>query len=55
MNSSSHLLVPESPQMTVLNLVLGGTLFTGENILGGQCSLVNNVRWDIFGGGHCTL
>ena len=37
MNSSSHL-VPESPQMTVFNLVLGG---------GGQYSLVN---W----GRHCT-
>ena len=67
MNSSSHLLVSEFPQMTVLNLVLGGTIFTEGGhyspvnyVLGGQYSLVNNVRGDIlggghFGGGHCTL
>ena len=55
MNSSSHLLVPESPQMTVLNIVLGGTIFTEgghyspvNNVLGGQYSLVNNVRGDII-------
>ena len=53
MNSSSHLLVPESPQMTIFNLVLGGTIFTEvghyspvNNVLGGQYSLVNNVRGD---------
>ena len=49
-------LVPESPQMTVLNFVLGGgggTIFTEgghyspvNNVLGGQYSLVNNVRED---------
>ena len=57
MNSSSSLLVPEFLQMTVLNLVLGGTIFTEgghyspvNNVLGGQYSLVNNVRGDIFGG-----
>ena len=57
MNSSSHLLVHESPQMTVLNLDLGGTIFTEgghyspvNNVLGGQYSPVNNVRGDIFGG-----
>ena len=54
MNLSSQ---PESPLMTVLNLVLGGTIFTEgghyspvNNVLGGQYSLVNNVREDIFGG-----
>ena len=43
--------------MTVLNLVLGGTIFTEgghyspvNNVLGGQYSLVNNVRGDIFRG-----
>ena len=47
--------------MTVLSLVLGGTIFTAgghyspvNNVLGGQYSLVNspvnNVRGDIFGG-----
>ena len=43
----------ESPQMTVLNFVLGGTIFTEgghyspvNNVLGGQYSLVNNVRGD---------
>ena len=42
--------------MTVLNLVLGGTIFTEGghyspvNVLGGQYSLVNNVRGDILGG-----
>ena len=46
MNSSSYLLMPEFPQMTVLNLVLGGTIFTE----GGHYSPVNNVRGDIFGG-----
>ena len=53
MNSSSYLLVHETPQMTVLNLVLGGTIFTEgghyspvNNVLGGQYSLVNNVRGD---------
>ena len=46
MDSSSHLLVHESPQMTVLNLVLGGTIFTE----GGHYSPVNNVRGDILGG-----
>ena len=51
MNSSSHLLVPESPQMTVFNLLLGGTIFTE----GGHYSPVNNVRGDHFWGGHCTL
>ena len=57
MNMSSSLLVPEFLQMTVLNLVLGGTIFTEgghyspvNNVLGGQYSLVNNVRGDIFGG-----
>ena len=46
-------IVPESPQMTVLNFVLGGTIFTEgghyslvNNVLGGQYSLVNNVRGD---------
>ena len=55
MNLSSYLLVPESPQMKVLNLVLGGTTFTEgghylpvNNVLGGQYSLVNNVRGDII-------
>ena len=47
MNLSSYLLVPESPQMKVLNLVLGGITFTE----GGHYSPVNNVRGDIFGGG----
>ena len=49
MNSSSHLLVPES------FLLLGGTIFTEgghyspvNNVLGGQYSLVNNVRGDII-------
>ena len=51
MNLSSYLLVPESPRMKVLNLVLGGTTFTE----GGHYSPVNNVRGDIFGGGNCTL
>ena len=58
MNSSSHLLVHEFPQMTVLNLVLGGTIFTEgghyspvNNVLGGQYSLVSNVREDILGEG----
>ena len=46
MNSSSYLLVHESPQITVLNLVLRGTIFTE----GGHYSPVNNVRGDIFGG-----
>ena len=46
MNSSSSLLVPEFLQMTVLNLVLRGTIFTE----GGHYSPVNNVRGDIFGG-----
>ena len=62
MNSFSHLLVPEFPQMTVLNLVLGGTIFTEgghywlvNNVLGGQYSLVNNVRGDIFGGTLYTM
>ena len=45
MNSSSNLLVPEFPQMTVLNLVFGGTIFTEggpvNNVLGGQYSLHN--------------
>ena len=57
MNSSSSLLVPEFLQMTVLNLVLGGTIFTEgghyslvNNVLGGQYSPVNKVRGDIFGG-----
>ena len=45
--NSSYLLVHESPQMTVLNLVLGGTIFTE----GGHYSPVNNVRGDILGGG----
>ena len=35
MNSSSHILVAESPQMTVLNLVLGGTIFTEGGHFGG--------------------
>ena len=46
MNLSSYPLVPESPQMKVLNLVLGGTTFTEgghyspvNNVLGGQYSL----------------
>ena len=46
MNSSSYLIVHEFPQITVLNLVLGGTIFTE----GGHYSPVNNVRGDIFGG-----
>ena len=62
MNSSSYLLVHESLQMTVLNLVLGETIFTEgghyspvNNVLGGQYSPVNNVRGDILGGDtvHC--
>ena len=36
MNLSSHLLVPEFPQMTVLNLVVGGTIFTEGGHLGGD-------------------
>ena len=55
MNLSSYLLVPESPQMKVLNLVLGGTTFTEgghyspvNDVLGGQYSLVNNVQGDII-------
>ena len=71
MNLSSHLLVPEPPQMSVLNPVLWETIFTEgghyspvNNVLGGQYSLVNNVRgpaWGHYwgggggGGGHCTL
>ena len=62
MNSSSHLLVPEFPQMTVLNLVLGGTIFTKgghsspvNNVLGGHYSLVNNIREDISVGGGDTV
>ena len=47
MNLSSYLLVHESPQMTVLKLVLGGTIFTE----GGHYSPVNNVQGDILGGG----
>ena len=47
MNLSSYLLVHESPQMTVLKLVLGGTIFTE----GGYYSPVNNVQGDILGGG----
>ena len=35
MNPSSHLLVAEFPQMTVLNLVLGGTIFTEGGHFGG--------------------
>ena len=57
MNSSSSLLVPEFLQMTVLSLVLGGTIFTKgghyspvNNVLGGQYSPLNFVRGDIFGG-----
>ena len=38
--------VPEIPQMTVLNLVLEGTIFTE----GGHYSPVNNVWGDTFGG-----
>ena len=38
---------PEFPQMTVLNLVLGGTIFTK----GGYYSLVNNVLRGHFWGG----
>ena len=51
MNLSSHLLVPESPQMTVLNLVLGETIFTE----GGHYSLLNNVRGEILGGTLYTM
>ena len=40
--SSSHLLVPEFPQMTVPIFVLGETIFTE----GGHYSLVNNVLWE---------
>ena len=47
MNLSSYLLVHESPQMTVLKLVLGGTIFTE----GGHYSPVNNVQGDILGRG----
>ena len=46
MNSSSHQLVPEFLQMTVLNFVVGETIFTE----GGHYSPVNNVRR-----GHCIL
>ena len=61
-NAFCHLLVPEYPQMTVLNLVLGGTIFTVggnyspvNNVLGGQYSLMNNVWGTIWGGYtvHC--
>ena len=38
--------MPESPQMTLLNLVLGGAIFTE----GGHYSPVNNVGGGIFGG-----
>ena len=67
MNLSFHLLVPEFLQMTVLNLVLGGKIFTEgghyspvNSVLVGQHSLVNNVQGDIFfvgggEGGHYTL
>ena len=51
MNLSSYLLVHESPQMTVLKLVLGGTIFTK----GGHYSPVNNVQGDILGGGGDTV
>ena len=37
--------MPESPQMTVLNLVLGGTIFTE----GGHYSPVNKIWGDILG------
>ena len=58
MNSSSHLLVHESSQMIVLNIDLGGPIFTEgghyspvNNVLGGQYSPVSNVQGDILGGG----
>ena len=44
MNSSSHLLVAEFPQMTVLNLVLGGTIFTE----GGHYSLVTFLGGTLY-------
>ena len=54
--------MPEFPQMTVLNLVLGGTIFTKgghsspvNNVLGRQYSLVNNIREDISGGTLYTM
>ena len=55
MNSSSYLLVPESPQMTVLSLVLGGTIFTeGGHYWGGH--FWGGHFWGgHFWGGHCTL
>ena len=61
-NAFCHLLVPEYPQMTVLNLVLGGTIFTVggnyspvNNVLGGQYSLMNNVWGTIWGCTLCTV
>ena len=51
MNLSSYLLVPKSPRMKVLNLVLGGKTFTE----GGHYSPVNNVLGGHFWGGNCTL
>ena len=42
-------------QTTMEVLVQGGTLFTGEQSQGGQYSLVNNARGDIFTGGIYLL
>ena len=52
MNSSSHLLVAEFPQITVNSLVLEGAIFTeGGHYSPGHVhySPVNNVRGDVFG------